>query len=97
MSPGFVTSGSPISLSRFRRAPVTHRPLRAATGSLPTLISRFLPSSTEMFGNRPRSMAMAPDTCGVAIEVPEKSWYVLPGVEDQICRPGAAMSTVVAP
>ena len=42
-------------------------------------------------------MAQAPATCGVAIEVPDSSWYWAPGWHDKMSTPGAARSTVVTP
>ena len=43
------------------------------------------------------SNAAEPATCGDAIEVPLKNWYVLPGVVLSTSTPGAARSTVVRP
>ena len=60
--PGAIVSGSPTSLSRFKRPPLTHLPEREGSTSRPTLRSRLLPAATVIVGNRPRSMAMAPET-----------------------------------
>ena len=56
-------------------------------------------SNSSVSGTRPASVgtadhssATAPDTCGVAMEVPEKREYPFPGTEERIETPGATMS-----
>ena len=96
IAPGGMLSGSAIGKNTFRRAPVRTVPDRAGIGSAKLRI-RFLTSAAAMPGNRPKTSPAAPATCGVAIEVPLYTLYVLPGVVLRIYSPGAARSTLTAP
>ena len=63
---------------RFTIPPVTHRPLRAATGRV-VLIIRLLTCWYVHDGFCPYTAVTTPATCGVAIDVPERLAYELVG------------------
>src|SRR5262249_37709918 len=99
-----VTRGPDVSvppdaasaLATLSRPPDATLPLRPATGS--TLVR--IREMTWLYvseGFWPQTSAMAPVTCGVAIDVPLNDEYVLFGVVLRMPTPGAARSTVVAP
>ena len=58
--------------------------------------SAFRPAAVAC-GNAALASAAAPDTCGVAIEVPSRTLYPLAGQVERIEAPGAARSTVARP
>jgi hypothetical protein len=60
-------------------------------------ISRCFTWSGKRFGEAAHASAAAPDTCGVAIEVPLSLSNAFPGNVLRMSTPGAARSTVVWP
>src|SRR6266702_4211500 len=104
-----TAAGGMVSFSKaaatFSRPPVTVMPCMDGTGSA-ELMRRSFTWWCVMPGNCANTSAAAPETCGVAIEVPLSSLYpdgseqqVLPtiGTEERMPTPGAPRSTVVAP
>src|SRR3954468_15490419 len=65
-------------------------------GSTPFRIRAFT-WATVRLGNADQTNAAAPATCGVAIDVPDRQPYELPGSVLHTSTPGAARSTLVAP
>ena len=66
-----MLSGSAMGKNALSRPPVSTTPARLGRGSAKFRI-RFFASRWSMAGNRENTSAVAPDTCGVAIEVPLK-------------------------
>ena len=64
----------------FRRPPVIVRPASAGIGS--TLFNNRFLTAAVLAVQRESTSAAAPDTCGVAIEVPLKYLYAPPGYVD---------------
>src|SRR5262249_8261203 len=84
------------ALATFRRPPVVVLPDSDAIGS--TLFSStVLSDAVFVCEQRDRTSAAAPDTCGVAIEVPLRKRYVSPGNVESTCTPGAPRWTEFAP
>ena len=84
-----------MALLRSRRPPVVVSDASAATGW--TVLSSVLFSSAVSSVQRESTSAAAPETCGVAIDVPLEKLYVLPMVVDRMSTPGAPRSTEAAP
>ena len=72
--PGGISSGSAIGKKTFNRPPVTVIPASAGIGSAKFNSSCFS-WVTGMSGDTARMRAAAPETCGVAMEVPSKDSY----------------------
>src|SRR5438094_3589418 len=79
----------------FRRPPVIVRPASAGIGS--TVFSNRFLTAAVLAVQRESTSAAAPDTWGVAIDVPLKYAYVAPGIVESTCTPGAPRWTVAAP
>src|SRR5437867_13087914 len=71
----------------FRRPPVTVSPASAGIGS--TLFNNRFLTAAVLAVQRESTSAAAPDTCGVAIEVPLKYAYDAPGIVESTWTPGA--------
>src|SRR6266576_801944 len=84
-----------MAVFTLRRPPVTRRPASNGIGS--TLFNRLFLSAAVSSAQLERTSAAAPETCGAAIDVPLRYWYVLPGNVDRIFTPGAARWTDAAP
>src|SRR6185295_4852811 len=82
--------------STFRRPPVLVVPASTATGSTVRSRSALSPAPVAP-GNTAFASAAAPDTCGVAIDVPSSNRYVPPRQVEYTFVPGAARSTLRAP
>src|SRR5262245_32386711 len=96
VTPAGGTASGMRGLAMLRRPPVTVRPAIDATGSA-VAISRALISRPVSVGKCERSRAAAPDTCGVAMDVPLRRRYPdgsphVPerGTVERMDTPGAA-------
>ena len=95
-------AGTPWQVAEERSAPASRRPpvtVAPATDAVAAAVDmtadRTADGVTE--GLDAAQSAMAPVTCGVAMEVPLYDDHVLSGTVDRIPLPGAPRSTVVAP
>src|SRR5262245_29901811 len=84
-----------MALSTFNRPPVTVLPANELIGS--TLFMRFAFSWAVLNVRLDSTNAAAPETCGVAIEVPLKKAKPPLRTVERMLVPGAPRSTVVAP
>src|SRR5262245_632989 len=75
------------ALCTLRRPPVIVWPLRACAASTVPVSASF--SSGVSSWQTDRTSAAAPDTCGVAIDVPLNDSYVFPMVVERMLSPGA--------
>src|SRR5213080_3002208 len=84
-----------IALRTFRRPPVSTTPASDDSGStlFRIVARRFAVDSA----HRDSSSAAAPDTCGVAIDVPLIVAYPPPAMVERMPTPGAASCTDCAP
>jgi hypothetical protein len=75
---------------------VTVKPAREDVGfAAPRIAARIC--AAVAVGNAAAYKATAPDTCGVAMDVPLYEAYEFVGTDETIDTPGAPISTVVAP
>src|SRR5262245_34010885 len=84
-----------MALFTFSRPPVTVLPAIDVTGS--TLFMRFAFRLAVLREHLDSTKAAAPETCGVAIEVPLKMEKPPLRTVERMAVPGAPRSTVVAP
>src|SRR5688500_1377205 len=82
---GGATVHECTALFTLRRPPVTVKP--ASDGSASTVPSSVAFSPAVSIGHRDSTKAAAPDTWGVAMEVPLADWYALPVIVDRMFSP----------
>lgn len=73
MRPGGMLSGSAMVMKALSRPPVRHLPVNAGLGSA-AFMTNCLICRWVIAGKRPMASATVPDACGVAIDVPDRSW-----------------------
>src|ERR1051326_6471532 len=81
--------------STFNRPPVTTNPVSDGIGSTLFKIAAF--RSCVFSPHAERMSIAAPDTCGVAIDVPLAPPYPPPGTVEPMLLPGAPRSTLIGP